>query len=501
ADSKEWLNTATVKQLKDELLVNYGQLCRMEASYQKLRDLYATVIDQLLVSRESLQQERTKRLEYENILHNFYGYVATDAPSADKGPSRQASIRHRGGASNTVLPALALGQASSAKQQQARGQVPKQQQQQRGESSVTAPAPPAARQPSLRRQRQTRKHDGTHTDHANDSGSDAEDAIITTVPQKATKRFMWPFGGNRANGDEAQVMGHHQQHERGTSEDSTQHSFHVASTFRASKCDHCQDRLKTFSNTVVRCRNCGFVCHQKCAVDVTATCASFDSTTGRQSRPSASSTNNVVAGNPLVYDPNVPFQADKMFGRDLCEQAAMEGSDVPWIVRAAIKFIETEGLTMEGVYRRSGSTMDIRAVQVDISRVAEATGNKFFDAPIADSDVDVTSVTSVLKQYFRDLPNPLMTSDTYHLWVQAANIGSAEERIKVYRTISDSMPRTHSETLRFLMSHLKLVADNQAENKMTTNNLSVVFAPNILHMGKNDVLQEMANMSGINKTV
>ncbi|KAJ1804561.1 hypothetical protein LPJ77_004699 [Coemansia sp. RSA 2523] len=36
---------------------------------------------------------------------------------------------------------------------------------------------------------------------------------------------------------------------------------------------------------------------------------------------------------------------------------------------------------------------------------------------------------------------------------------------------------------------------------MTTNNLAVVFAPNILHMSRSNVLQDMANMSEINKTV
>ncbi|KAJ2774498.1 Rho-type gtpase-activating protein, partial [Coemansia nantahalensis] len=74
-------------------------------------------------------------------------------------------------------------------------------------------------------------------------------------------------------------------------------------------------------------------------------------------------------------------------------------------------------------------------------------------------------------------------------------------RIKVYRTISDSMPAPHGETLRFLMQHLQRISRNQQENKMTTNNLSVVFAPNILHMAKENMLLEMANMSEINKTV
>ncbi|KAJ2492818.1 Rho-type gtpase-activating protein [Coemansia sp. RSA 2050] len=516
-DGKEWLNTATVEQLKEELLVNYGQYCRMEASYQKLKDLYTSVIDQLLETREALVQERAKRVEAEGLLRTHHGHAPPDPPGEQQAKATQQ--RTRNGA--------AAGAADRADPQQ---RPAKHLGSSRGNLAKPGSVPSMARQPSLRRQRQARRQDAEQN---NDSGSDADDAIITTVPQKATKRFIWPFGGG-SHHDHAPVAGPVAGGGKSSIDGSgQQHSFHLASTFRAGKCDHCQERLKTFTNSVVRCRNCGFVCHQRCTNEVTAACASGDSAGGGSAAPGAagvgatmgaaggragrgasaaqgtyaggqggSDSAAAAAATALVYDPNVPFVADKMFGRALTEQTALEGRSVPWVVRAAIAFIEAEGLTMEGVYRRSGSTMDIRGVLVEITRQATNTGNRFSDEPaIAPGDTDVTSVTSVLKQYFRDLPNPLMTSETYHLWVQASNIASNEERVKVYRTISDSMPTSHSETLRYLMLHLKRVADNQQENKMTPNNLSVVFAPNILHMGKNDVLQEMANMSGISRTV
>ncbi|KAJ2884124.1 Rho-type gtpase-activating protein [Coemansia aciculifera] len=536
-DGKEWLNTASVEQLKEELLVNYGQYCRMEASYQKLKDLYASVIDQLLETRESLHQERSKRIEFENVLRTYHGHVPLDPSVAGeqlgqaKNSAAAVPVAAASGAQRTRNGfGASAGTTDRVDSQQRPTGSSKHHNSSRGNVSKSGggQVPSVARQPSLRRQRQARKQDASGADH-NDSGSDADDAIITTVPQKATKRFIWPFGSSSHHDHTATVAAGVVAGGKNSIDGSVQHSFHLASTFRAGKCDHCQERLKTFTNSVVRCRNCGFVCHQRCANEVTAACSSGESGIGVSAVGGAGATAaaagavgvaggragrgaNVAQGSyaggqvgndaALVYDPNVPFVADKMFGRALSEQTALEGRSVPWVVRAAIEFIEAEGLTMEGVYRRSGSTMDIRAVQMEITRVATATSNRFNDEPaIAPPDTDVTSVTSVLKQYFRDLPNPLMTSETYHLWVQASNIASAEERVKVYRTISDSMPVPHSETLRYLMTHLKRVADHHQENKMTPNNLSVVFAPNILHMGKNDVLQEMANMSGISRTV
>ncbi|KAJ2087768.1 Rho-type gtpase-activating protein [Coemansia sp. RSA 986] len=523
-DGKEWLSNASVKQLKEELLVNYGQLCRMEASYQKLRDLYASVIDQLLETRDTLQQERGKRIEFENILRNYYGYVPSDSHDNSQQQMKSStsstggsnapggSNRHRvaGSSSNSNTTATTTTTTTTTKQQQ-------QQQSARSGHSQGG----MLRQPSLRRQRQIRKpqpqQEAAANDHNNDSGSDAEDAIITTVPQKATKRFIWPFGGSSHSDSHHGTPGSTANGAGGgggvgsggsgkNSEDHgsvAQHSFHMTSTFRAGKCDHCQERFKTFTNSVVRCRTCGFVCHQKCISEVTASCSGSASHQHHDQQHQQGTGKGVA--DPMAYDPSVPFQVHKMFGRDLVEQATIENRSVPWVVQAAVSFIEAEGINMEGVYRRSGSTMEIREVQMQIAKVAQLTNNKFDDPlsahRIADADMDVASVTSVLKQYFRDLPNPLMTSATYNLWVQAANVNPPEERIKVYRTIADSMPEAHAQTLRFMMTHLKRIADNQKENKMTTNNLSVVFAPNILHMGKGDMLLEMANMSNINKTV
>ncbi|KAJ2760218.1 hypothetical protein IWQ56_005541, partial [Coemansia nantahalensis] len=99
---KAWLDNATVDQLKEELLVNYGQLCRLEVSYQKLRDLYATVINQMLESREALQLERAKRAEYEHILRNYYGYVPPEASGADfAAKPKQRSAGGQSGSAST----------------------------------------------------------------------------------------------------------------------------------------------------------------------------------------------------------------------------------------------------------------------------------------------------------------------------------------------------------------------------------------------------------------
>lgn len=62
-------------------------------------------------------------------------------------------------------------------------------------------------------------------------------------------------------------------------------------------------------------------------------------------------------------------------------------------------------MDMEGIYRKTGGNSQTKAIQEGFDK------NENFD--ISDPDIDITAVTSVLKQYFRKLPTPLLTFDVY----------------------------------------------------------------------------------------
>jgi hypothetical protein len=62
-------------------------------------------------------------------------------------------------------------------------------------------------------------------------------------------------------------------------------------------------------------------------------------------------------------------------------------------------------MDVEGIYRKTGGNSQVKAIQEGFERSDE------FD--ISDPALDITAVTSVLKQYFRKLPMPLLTYDVY----------------------------------------------------------------------------------------
>lgn len=115
---------------------------------------------------------------------------------------------------------------------------------------------------------------------------------------------------------------------------------------------------------------------------------------------------------------------------------------------------------------------------------------------------DVNSVTGLLKQFFRDLPDPLLTSEHHDSFVSAASKSHlphsqtfpsltrrslVQEDDTVRRdslhAIINSLPDPNYATLRAITLHLYRVMDNAHVTRMNSHNLAVIFGPTL--MGSN----------------
>jgi hypothetical protein len=123
-----------------------------------------------------------------------------------------------------------------------------------------------------------------------------------------------------------------------------------------------------------------------------------------------------------------------MFGRELAEQAASDKAQVPVIVTKCISAVEavgadsslqfltsvvlrSVGMEYEGIYRKTGGSSQSK----QITQLFERGDYDSFDLADVETFNDVSSVTSVLKTYFRQLPNPLLTHALHESFVAAAS--------------------------------------------------------------------------------
>ncbi|KIW78223.1 hypothetical protein Z517_08057 [Fonsecaea pedrosoi CBS 271.37] len=177
-----------------------------------------------------------------------------------------------------------------------------------------------------------------------------------------------------------------------------------------------------------------------------------------------------------------------VFGVSLDELFQRDGSAVPMIVMQCTQAVELFGLEVEGIYRTSGSTNFIMELRQQFDHDANAVDLR---NPAAFHD-DIAAVTTLLKQFLRDLPDPLLTAAQYREFIQAARIEDEIVRRDSIHALVNALPDPNYATLRVLTIHLHKVAQHSARNKMTNSNLAIVFAPTL--MGQQGGVN--GNMSG-----
>ncbi|KAI0017516.1 hypothetical protein F4780DRAFT_589700 [Xylariomycetidae sp. FL0641] len=189
--------------------------------------------------------------------------------------------------------------------------------------------------------------------------------------------------------------------------------------------------------------------------------------------------------------PTIAEAPTVLFGSELAERAEFERRQIPCVVTRCIEEVELRGMDMEGIYRKTGGNSQTKIIQEGFDK------NESFD--ISDPDLDITAVTSVLKQYFRKLPTPLLTFDIYDRVLETNSIPNDADKCTHLQNVFNQLPAQHKDCLEFLMFHLSRVAAREKENLMTPKNLAVVFAPTI--MRGTEIEREMTDMHAKNLAV
>ncbi|KAK4318192.1 hypothetical protein Pmani_010799 [Petrolisthes manimaculis] len=104
--------------------------------------------------------------------------------------------------------------------------------------------------------------------------------------------------------------------------------------------------------------------------------------------------------------------------------------------------------------------------------------------------VDLDTVSNrILKDYLRELPEPIFTKCLYQMLVDALTVMLPDDpqgNAKLMFSILDCLPKVNRMTLFLLMDHLRLVASQSERNKMTTQNLAICFGPVLMLQSENE---------------
>ncbi|TQS35880.1 hypothetical protein Golomagni_03686 [Golovinomyces magnicellulatus] len=165
-----------------------------------------------------------------------------------------------------------------------------------------------------------------------------------------------------------------------------------------------------------------------------------------------------------------------VFGLSLEDLFERDGSAVPMVVCQCIQAVDLFGLEVEGIYRLSGTASQVSKIKSLFDN--DATMVDFRDP--ANFFHDVNSVAGLLKQFFRDLPDPLLTSEHYYSFIEAAKNEDNIIRRDSLHAIINSLPDPNYATLRALVLHLNRVQESSSINRMNISNLAIVFGPTLM---------------------
>ncbi|XP_019495459.1 PREDICTED: beta-chimaerin isoform X3 [Hipposideros armiger] len=236
------------------------------------------------------------------------------------------------------------------------------------------------------------------------------------------------------------------------------HNFKVH-TFRGPHwCEYCANFMWGLIAQGVRCSDCGLNVHKQCSKHVPNDC-----------------------------QPDLK-RIKKVYCCDLTTLVKAHNSQRPMVVDICIREIEARGLKSEGLYRVSGFTEHIEDVKMAFDRDGEKADISANIYP------DINIIAGALKLYFRDLPIPVITYDTYSKFIEAAKIANADERLEAVNEVLMLLPPAHYETLRYLMIHLKKVTMNEKDNFMNAENLGIVFGPTLMRPPEDSTLTTLHDM-------
>ncbi|XP_052498800.1 unconventional myosin-IXb isoform X2 [Budorcas taxicolor] len=248
-----------------------------------------------------------------------------------------------------------------------------------------------------------------------------------------------------------------------------QHNGHVFVSYQVSipqSCEQCLSYIWLMDKALL-CSVCKTTCHKKCVYKI-QTCSIM---CWKKTEPGAESGHFGVCVDSLT--------SDKV--------------SVPIVLEKLLEHVEMHGLYTEGLYRKSGAanrTRELRqALQTDPMAV------KLENFPIH-------AITGVLKQWLRELPEPLMTFAQYGDFLHAVELPEKQEQLAAIYAVLEHLPEANHNSLERLIFHLVKVALLEDVNRMSPSALAIIFAPCLLRCPDNsDPLVSMKDVLKITTCV
>ncbi|KAM7412794.1 hypothetical protein PAMA_020261 [Pampus argenteus] len=170
----------------------------------------------------------------------------------------------------------------------------------------------------------------------------------------------------------------------------------------------------------------------------------------------------------------VPDYKDKnVFGVPLIVHVQRSGQPLPLGLQQALRYLRSQCLDQVGLFRKSGVKSRIQALR----QMNESSPDN-----VNYEDQSAYDVADMVKQFFRDLPEPLLTSKLGETFLHIYQYVPKDQRLQAVQAAIMLMSDENREVLQTLLCFLSDVTSSVEENQMTPMNIAVCLAPSLFHL-------------------
>uniref|UniRef100_A0A0N5AIA4 Rho-GAP domain-containing protein n=1 Tax=Syphacia muris TaxID=451379 RepID=A0A0N5AIA4_9BILA len=175
-----------------------------------------------------------------------------------------------------------------------------------------------------------------------------------------------------------------------------------------------------------------------------------------------------------------PLKDLSIFGLSLTTVQSLTGLVLPRSILEIMQFLRTVASDTIGIFRKNGvrsRIMELRALCAVSPEEEVFPNGKGLDLS------QVHDIADMLKQYFRELPEPLMTAKYSDVFANIFLYIPKNFRSEALQHALLLLPDENREALQTLLFFLHDIAKHSALNNMNSQNLAVCFAPSLFHLG------------------
>ncbi|KAH8359681.1 hypothetical protein KR093_008230 [Drosophila rubida] len=148
-----------------------------------------------------------------------------------------------------------------------------------------------------------------------------------------------------------------------------------------------------------------------------------------------------------------------------------DGVDLPLVVRDCIDYLQQkQSLKCEQIYK-------VEPIKTRLLHYKRLYNNREHDATV--DELNIPTACSLLKLFFRELPEPVLTTDLVARFEEVASHPKVTEQQAELQQLLEQLPKCNRTLLAWMMLHFDAVIQQERYNKLNAQSLAMLLSPTL----------------------